>query len=132
MFVINTLEEVYFMIEILPETKENLLAVKATEKLTRKDYEEVFIPKLKQLIQEHGKVRAVVYLDDNFDGWEIGAMWDDAKFGIQHRNDFDKIALVSSKKWIEWATKIGAHFMKGQMKTFDGSQLQEALAWIKE
>jgi hypothetical protein len=120
------------MIEILPETQGNTLVVKATSKLTTKDYEEVFIPKLKELIQQHGKVRAVLYLDDNFEGWELGAMWDDAKFGIQHRNDFDKIAIVSSKKYIEWASKIGSHFMKGQLKPFDGSQLQEALAWIKE
>lgn len=120
------------MIEILQETQGNTLVVKATAKLTSKDYEEVFIPKLKELIQNHGKVRAVVYLDDNFEGWELGAMWDDAKFGIQHRNDFDKIALVSSKKWIEWASKLSSHFMKGQLKTFDGSKLQEALVWIKE
>lgn len=120
------------MIEILPETQGNTLVVKATAKLTTKDYEEIFIPKLKELIQKHGKVRAVVYLDDNFEGWELGAMWDDAKFGMQHRNDFDKIALVTNKKWIEWATKIGSHFIKGQLITFDGSQLQEALAWIKE
>lgn len=59
-------------------------------------------------------------------------MWDDAKFGIHHMNDFDKIAIVSSKKWIEWASKIGSHLMKGQLKPFDGSQLQEALVWIKE
>jgi hypothetical protein len=120
------------MIELLQETQGNTLVVKATAKLTAKDYEEVFIPKLKELIQNHGKVRAVIYLDDNFEGWELGAMWDDAKFGIHHMNDFDKIAIVSSKKWIEWASKIGSHLMKGQLKPFDGSQLQEALVWIKE
>jgi hypothetical protein len=120
------------MIEILPETQGNTLVVKATAKLTSKDYEEFFIPKLKELIQEHGKVRAVLYLDENFEGWELGAMWDDAKFGMQHMNDFEKIAIVSSKKWIEWASKIGSHLMKGQLKPFDGTQLQEALAWIKE
>ncbi len=39
------------MIEIMSETEGNLLVVKATEKLTAKDYEEVFIPKINQLIQ---------------------------------------------------------------------------------
>jgi hypothetical protein len=120
------------VIEILQETKGNLLVVRATEKLTTGDYEEVFIPKLRQLIQDHGKVRAVLYLDEDFKGWEIGAMWDDAKFGIQHRNDFEKIAIAGGPKWIEWAMKMSAHFMKGQLKTFDGSKLQEALIWIKE
>ena len=41
------------MIEILPESKGNILAFKATEKLTTKDYEEVFIPKLNELIREY-------------------------------------------------------------------------------
>ncbi len=35
------------MIKIMSETEDNLLVVKATEKLTAKDYEEVFIPKIK-------------------------------------------------------------------------------------
>ncbi len=39
------------MIEIMSETEGNLLVVKATEKLTARDYEEVFIPKINQLIQ---------------------------------------------------------------------------------
>jgi hypothetical protein len=34
------------MIEIMPETEGSVLVVKATEKLTAKDYEEVFIPKM--------------------------------------------------------------------------------------
>ncbi len=53
------------MIEIMSETEGNLLVVKASEKLTTKDYEEVFIPKINQLIQEYRKVRAVVFLAEN-------------------------------------------------------------------
>ncbi len=96
------------MIEIMSETEGNILVVKATEKLTAKDYEEVFIPKINQLIQEYRKVRVVVFLAENFSGWEIGAAWDDARFGIQHRNDFEKMAVVGGSKWVKWATKISS------------------------
>ena len=68
---------------------------------------------------------------DPFDGWELGAMWDDTKFGIQHRKDFEKIAVVGGSKWLEWALKIGAHFMEGQVKTYKDPELQEALTWVK-
>ncbi len=34
------------MIEIMSETEGNILVVKATEKLTFRDYEEVFIPNI--------------------------------------------------------------------------------------
>ncbi len=120
------------MIEIMSETEGNILVVKATEKLTASDYEEVFIPKINQLIQEYRKVRVVVFLAENFSGWEIGAAWDDAKFGIQHRNDFEKMAVVGGSKWVKWATKISSHFMVGQVAVYDTSDLQNAVAWAKE
>jgi hypothetical protein len=120
------------MIEIMSETEGNLLVVKATEKLTAKDYEEVFIPKINQLIQEYRKVRVVVFLAENFSGWEIGAAWDDARFGIQHRNDFEKMAVVGGSKWVKWATKISSHFMDGQVAVYDTSDLQGAVTWAKE
>ncbi len=120
------------MIEIMSETEGKVLAVKATEKLTFEDYEEVFIPKLNQLIEEYGKIRAVMYLDENFTGWETEAAWDDAKFGIQHKNDFEKIAVVGGPKWVEWATRIGAYFIDGEVKTYEASDIQAAISWVKE
>ena len=120
------------MIEIMPETDGNILVVKATEKLTARDYEEVFIPEVSQLIQKYLKVRVVVFLDENFSGWEIGAAWDDARFGIQHRNDFEKIAVVGGPKWVKWATKISSHFMDGQVAIYDTSDFQSAVDWANE
>ena len=120
------------MIEIMPETEGNVLVVKATEKLTAGDYEEAFIPKINQLIEEYGKVRVVVLLAENFSGWEIGAAWDDAAFGIQHRNDFEKMAVVGGPKWVQWATKISFNFMDGQVAVYDIPELQSAVAWVKE
>ncbi len=120
------------MIEIVSESKGNILVVKATEKLTARDYEEVFIPKINQLIEEYGKVRVVVLLAENFSGWEIGAAWDDAVFGIQHRNDFEKMAVVGGPKWVQWTTKISAHFMDGQVAVYDIPDFQSAIDWVKE
>ncbi len=120
------------MVEIMPESEGNVLVVKATEKLTARDYEEVFIPKINQLIEEHQKVKVVVFLDENFSGWEIGAAWDDAKFGIKHRSDFEKMAVVGGPKWVQWATKISAYFMKGQVAFYGIPDFESAVAWVKE
>lgn len=120
------------MIEIMPETEGNVLIVKATEKLTSRDYEELFIPKINQLIEEYGKVSVVVFLAENFSGWEIGAAWDDAVFGIQHRNDFEKMAVVGGPKWVQWATKISFNFMEGQVAVYDIPDFVSAVAWVKE
>jgi hypothetical protein len=121
------------MIEIMSQhTDGKLLAVKASKKLTKEDYEKVFIPALEQLLQKYAKISVVMYLTEGFEGWEIGAAWDDAKFGIAHNNDFEKVALVGGPKWVVWGTKLAGHMIKGEVRTFDSSELWEALDWVKE
>lgn len=119
------------MIRILPQSKGDILGVQASDKLSTSDYRDIWIPKLKEIITEHGKVRALLYLDETFQGWEPAAMLYDAQFGITHANDFDKIAIVGGPEWIEWAVKLLGHFIKGKIKTFPGGHLEDAWNWIK-
>ena len=120
------------MITIRPETEGSTLVIEAAGKLTTKDYEEAFIPKLNELIQKHGKIKIVFFLNETFDGWELGAMWDDAKFGLQHRNDFKRIALVGGPGWVAWLTRLSSHFMDCELRTFEASKLTEAVTWTKQ
>jgi hypothetical protein len=120
------------MITIMRETEGRALVVKATEHLTSQDYENVFIPQLNQLIDQFGKIRVVFYLAENFTGWKLGAAWDDAVFGTQHRHDFEKLAVVSDKKRVKWATKISVYFIDGEVKTYTPAEFQDAVAWIKQ
>ena len=120
------------MIEVLDESKGNVLLVKATDKLTVEDYEDVFIPKLMDLIDKYGNVKALLYLPEEFKGWTLGAMWDDAKFGLRHRNDFEKVAVVGGAKWIQWGTKMASHLIKGEVKVFEMDELQTGIAWLNE
>jgi hypothetical protein len=52
--------------------------------------------------------------------------------GIQHRHDFEKVAVVSDKKWIEWATKIGSYFMDGQVAAYTPAKFNDIVAWAKQ
>ena len=119
------------MIEILPESGGNILAVRAGKKLTDADYKDTFIPAMEGVIKQHGKARLLFDCGDNFEGWEPRAAWDDAKYGIKHRNDFEKIAVVGAGRWIEWATKLDAHLMGIEVKLFPKGDLDEAWEWIK-
>jgi SpoIIAA-like len=119
------------MIEILPESDGNVLGVRASEKLTDEDYKSVWIPRLEETIRVHGKVRALLYLDEGFEGWEAHALWDDAKFGLQHRKDFEKLAVVGGPKWSGWAISIGGHLLTGEVKVFSGDQLRVAWDWVR-
>ncbi len=119
------------MIEIMAETTGSLLALKATGKLTDADYKTTLIPKMEEVIKEYGKADVLMYLPEDFTGWDAHAAWDDTSFGLRHRNDFAKLALVGGPKWVEWATRIGAHLIAGEVKIFPVDHLAEALEWIQ-
>ena len=84
------------------------MGLRATGKLTDQDYKEVLLPSLAALIKQHGKIRLLCFLDEEFVGLEPGAMWEDAKFFFPHKNDFEKMAIVGAPKWVERLMKIFA------------------------
>lgn len=120
------------MIEVMQKSQGKVLGLKASEMITDADYKNVLIPRLESIIKEHGKARLLFECDDQFHGYEPAALWDDSVFGIKHRNDFEKIAVVGGPKWSEWATRMSAAFMSGTVKTFSAQEIQEAWAWLDQ
>ena len=118
------------MISISPESRDNILVLSATGKLTDRDYKEVLIPRLEAIIRIHGKARLLLDMGDEFHGWEAAAAWDDARFGLAHRNDFERMGVVGGPKWVEWAMKIGALAVSGEIKSFPAGERDQALHWI--
>jgi hypothetical protein len=119
------------MLEIMPESKGKALWVRASGKLTDADYQETFIPKLEALIKEYGRLRLLFHLDADFQGWELGALWDDAKFGMQHLHDFEKIAVVGAPRWVEVVVNLFARLMDAEVRTMIPGQLAEAWEWVQ-
>jgi len=120
------------MIELLPESKGNILIFSAKGKLTDQDYKEVLIPQMESIIRKYGKARLLLDMGDEFHGWEIGALWDDAYFGIAHRKDFEKMGVIGGPKWVEWGMKIAALAISGELRSFSLDEREEAMRWINE
>jgi len=116
------------MIEILNDTKDDLVAVKATEKLSKDDYD-VLIPLLEGRLDTHDKLRMYFEMED-FEGWRIKALWEDVKFDTKHANDFKRIAMVGDRKWQENMTQLMKPFTSADVKFFDLSEKNRALEWV--
>ena len=108
-----------------------LLKMKAVGVLTHNDYK-VMIPVIENAIKGVEQPNIKVLFDaTEFEGWEIRAAWDDFKFGVNHLNQFSKMAVVGHKKWHEYIVKIANWFMiSSEVEYF--SDLNKASAWIEE
>jgi SpoIIAA-like len=118
------------MIEILPESGGNLLAMMVHGEVTHEDYTEMLIPRLEKIIDQHGKARLLYAFADDFTGFTLGAMWDDGAFGLTHLSSFEKVAVVTGVGWIRGAVTMFGPFMSGPVRLFPADDLESARSWI--
>jgi hypothetical protein len=118
------------MLEILPESQANILGVKAAGTLTRQEFQEVLVPRLKAMIQEHGRIKVLFCLDEDVQGWDLAALQQDG-FGRQDLQAFQKIAAVGASWQISLQMKLLALLLSGEVRNFSRAELPEAWTWIK-
>jgi len=115
-------------IAIKRNKKRVFIEVTMLGKLKDEDYK-LFVPMIDKVLKEAKGLEVDLLVDmTGFKGWELLAAWDDMKFGIKHRNAFDKLAIVGNKKWEEVSVNMMRHLMKGKSKFF--KEREKALSWL--
>ena len=105
------------------------LSLKAVGKLTHEDYK-VINPLIDSALDGVKDPKVTVFFDGSeLEGWELRAAWDDFRLGLKHGNEFDKIAILGNKRWLEYSSKIASWFVSGEVKYFDDSTT--ALEWLR-
>ncbi len=124
-----TVEEHGIAVAVKRTKKDIFIELTVAGKLTHDDYM-IFIPVVEKALKEAKGMKVNLLVDmTSFKGWkELKAMLDDAKFGIKHLNDFDRIAAVGNKKWEELAMKAWGAVSKAKVKFFKNRE--KALAWL--
>ena len=91
-----------------------LVKVIASGKLSRDSYE-FFTPELDSLIEQNGKIRLLFEMI-YFEGWTLGAAWEDLKFGCKHFSDIERVAVVGDKKWEKAMVVVCQPFTKAKIR----------------
>ena len=117
------------MLEII-EKSNNLLHIKASGEVTAEDYETVLIPAAEDILQEHDKLRMIYELGPDMTGFSVGAMWEDAKVGMNHLTQFEKLAVISDHAWIVNMVKVFAFMIPCPVKVFSDAEAADARTWI--
>ncbi|MFP4105943.1 MAG: STAS/SEC14 domain-containing protein [Phycisphaerae bacterium] len=117
-------------VQLIEETGGKVLEVDLSGKLTKEDYK-LFVPEIERLIDEYGKLRILVKMED-FHGWNIEGLWEDIKVDLKHFNDVERIAFVGEKTWEKGMSIFCKPFTSAEVKYFDHDELGQARAWIEE
>jgi len=120
------------MIELVDGLPDSVVAFSAKGHVTRKDYEDVLIPKVKEVLGRQGKIRCYYELGTAFAGIEPGAAWDDFKLGFEYLSRWERVAVVTDVAWIRLAVNAFRFLVPGEVRVFAAAQAAEARLWISE
>jgi hypothetical protein len=120
------------MIELMTDLPDNVVGFTASGEVSEDDYEDILIPAMEAKLAAYDKIRALYYFGPDFEEFDGDAMWEDAKVGLKHLTDFDKIAVVSDQKWIRRSIKAFGWLMPGEVNLYTGEELDAAKAWVSE
>ncbi len=120
------------MLKIMNDLPGSILGVSAEGKITGTDYETVLIPAIEEKLKTNKKIRMLYHLGNNFTGFDLNAMVDDAKIGMKHLSAWDRIALVSDHELINTFAKFFGHLLSCELRIFKNAELEEAIKWITD
>ena len=120
------------MIEVMTDLPDRVLGLRAHGEVSAQDYKAVLVPAIEEKLTQHKKARLLYVLGDDFEGYTSGAAWEDAKVGMKHLTDFERVAVVTDVDWIEKMIKAFGFVIPGEVRVFDDDDLDEARLWISE
>jgi hypothetical protein len=116
------------MVEMLEQTKGDLIAVHAEGTVEKADYDKV-IPLMEKAIEQHGKIRIYLEVGD-LDFFGARALWEEVKADIKYYNNMRKAAIVGNASWKLMATNVLDKRMPLEAKYFSFEEKDEARKWI--
>lgn len=122
------------MIELIPDLPDNVLGFRGRGIITGQDYETVVYPAVDAYFSQHHSegARVLYWLNEDFEGYEAAALWDDAMLGFKHPIGWKKIAVVSDTDWIKKISLMVEHVMLGHFRLFPTQAMDAAKHWVSE
>jgi hypothetical protein len=118
------------MLQFINDLKPHVVGIHATGEVTKQDVETVLMPRIDELVARQGEINYLLVLETDVQNWTVGAWWDDIKIGLKNFTKWNKIAVVSNQKGVQWFTDAFRFFVPGKSKGFALSELSEAVEWV--
>lgn len=119
------------MFKIMDDLPDDVIGIEASGKITHEDYINNIIPHFESMFNTYGEIKLLYVLGDDFDGYELGALWDDATYGIRQWSNISHIAMIADEQWPHSMITMFAPLLPGEVKIYNRESLEEAKSWIK-
>jgi hypothetical protein len=123
-------EERAIMMYLIQGLPDNVLGVSASGVVTGEDYEKVLIPAAETKLRNHNRISVLYHLGTRFERFEPQALLDDAEFGLKHRREFDRIAVVTDNERLRRVVRTAGSMAPCPIRVFGSANICGAEHWV--
>lgn len=116
---------------ILPESQGNILCAEIGARVTLEDYDQLFSPKIQEILKEHGSLRTLLHYSRPFLGWDIDAAAKDLAQVSENGSKVEKAALVNPPEQVLMRWKTMQPLLGGELRIFEEGEFDKALEWVR-
>ena len=120
------------MLKILKGFEHDTLAIRASNIVSANDYKDILMPELESKLKDHASIKIWYEFDKSFEGFTVGALWDDTKLGLFHFNDFYRVVILANDDLIRGMVSTLARIFPCPVNLFYLNESDLALTWLKK
>jgi hypothetical protein len=121
------------MIERMSDMPAGTLGFRVAGDVESEDYADVLVPELHKAREAGGGLRTLYVIED-LDEIEPGALWADSKLGfdlgVRHHDAWVRSAIVTDIAWMARASRMFLWMIPGEARVFPLAELDQAKAWV--
>jgi len=120
------------MIQVIPDTPNNIAAFRATGEVTKENYQTVVLPEIERLLKQINHINFLLVLDTELENFTTGAWVQDALLGLKNLAKWNRAAIVTDSDTIISFTNGFSYIVPGEFKGFKKTEYDQAVTWVSE
>jgi hypothetical protein len=118
------------MIQELKDTPNTIVAFRASNDMTREDFDSVVLPAVAELVGRTDQLNYLLVVDTPLRNFTFGDWMKDAMLGLNNLQKWNRAAIVSESEGTRYFTGLFSIIMSGEFKGFSHAELQTAIRWV--
>jgi hypothetical protein len=118
------------MITELKNVPNTIVGFRASDSVTKEDFDKTVLPAVAELVQRTGKLNYLMVLDTPLANFSIGAWLEDAMLGLNHLDKWNRAAIVAHSEGIKSFTDFFSKVVPGEFKGYNFDELDAAIFWV--
>jgi hypothetical protein len=119
------------MYEQLENVPENIVALKISEGINQKDFENISLI-LENAIKNSGTIRLLLMIEHYRSFFSSASLYEDLKFAHLYSENIERMAVVGDRAWKSTWVAIFGLFSGFQTNYFDKTEINEAWKWLQQ